>query len=80
MEKRLHPVWRIRDYGSGIDLCTFKKRYTCAGDIDGVLVVPRVMAYDVLVRAEETRENEKKTFGWVKGNSFRKSQKRGSYF
>jgi len=29
------------------------------GDIDGVIVVPRKMAYDVLVRAEAIRDNEK---------------------
>ena len=27
-------------------------------DIDGVIVVPRKMAYDVLVRAEQIRDNE----------------------
>jgi regulator of RNase E activity RraA len=29
------------------------------GDIDGVIVVPRKMAYDVLLRAEAIRDNEK---------------------
>ncbi len=29
------------------------------GDIDGVLVVPRDIAYDVLIRAEEIKANEK---------------------
>ena len=29
------------------------------GDIDGVLVVPRDVAYDVLIRAEEIKNNEK---------------------
>ena len=39
-------------------------------DVDGVLVVPRYIAYDVLLRAEEIRENEKKILGWVKeGNT-----------
>lgn len=28
------------------------------GDIDGVIVIPRAIAYDVLVRAEKIRENE----------------------
>ena len=32
-------------------------------DCDGVVCVPRDIAYDVLVRAEEIRENEKKIFG-----------------
>lgn len=35
------------------------------GDIDGVVVVPRDLAYEVLLRAEEIRANEKKIFGWV---------------
>ncbi|MEO9892400.1 RraA family protein [Aurantibacter sp.] len=51
------------------------------GDIDGVLVVPRDIAYAVLVRAEEIRENEKKIFGWVKeGQSIQDITKKGGYF
>ncbi len=51
------------------------------GDIDGVLVVPRDIAYDVLLRAEEIRENEKKIFGWVrKGDSIREITEKGGYF
>jgi len=51
------------------------------GDIDGVLVVPRTIAYEVLARAEEIRENEKKIFGWVaEGRSIHDITERGGYF
>jgi 4-hydroxy-4-methyl-2-oxoglutarate aldolase len=51
------------------------------GDIDGVLVVPRDIAYNVLVRAEEIKENEKLIFGWVnEGQSVREITDRGGYF
>lgn len=51
------------------------------GDIDGVVVVPRALAYDVLVRAEEIRANEKKIFGWVaEGQSVHQITAKGGYF
>lgn len=51
------------------------------GDIDGVLVVPRDIAYDVLLRAEEIKENEKKIFGWVKeGQTVQQITEKGGYF
>lgn len=51
------------------------------GDIDGVLVVPRDMAYDVLVRAEEIKANEKMIFGWVaEGQSIQEISGKGGYF
>lgn len=51
------------------------------GDIDGVLVVPRSIAYDVLLRAEEIKENEKKIFEWVhEGQSVHDITKKGGYF
>lgn len=51
------------------------------GDVDGVLVVPRDMAYDVLIRAEEIKENEKKIFGWVhEGQSIQEIADKGGYF
>lgn len=51
------------------------------GDVDGVLAVPRDLAYDVLVRAEEIKENEKKIFGWVKeGQSAKEITDKGGYF
>ena len=50
------------------------------GDIDGVLVVPRDIAYEVLLRAEEIKENEKKIFGWVKeGDSIQEITRKGGY-
>lgn len=51
------------------------------GDVDGVLVVPRELAYEVLLRAEEIRENEKKIFGWVdEGQSAKEITDKGGYF
>lgn len=51
------------------------------GDIDGVLVVPREIAFEVLIRAEEIKENEKKIFGWVKeGQSVHEITEKGGYF
>lgn len=51
------------------------------GDIDGVLVVPRNIACEVLLRAEEIRENEKKIFGWVKeGQTVQEITGKGGYF
>ena len=50
-------------------------------DIDGVLCVPRDIAYDVLVRAEEIRANEKKIFGWVaEGQTIHQITEKGGYF
>ena len=51
------------------------------GDIDGVVVVPHDIAYDVLVRAEEIRANEKKIFRWVaEGKTVREITEHGGYF
>ena len=51
------------------------------GDIDGVLCVPREIAWDVLVRAEEIRENEKKIFSWVhSGETIQQITEKGGYF
>lgn len=51
------------------------------GDIDGVLCIPRDKAYDILVRAEEIRENEKKIFGWVEsGKTATEITEKGGYF
>ncbi|MGK7394382.1 MAG: RraA family protein [Candidatus Cyclobacteriaceae bacterium M3_2C_046] len=51
------------------------------GDIDGVLVVPRDVAYDVLLRAEEIKRNEEKIFGWVReGQSIKDITDKGGYF
>jgi regulator of RNase E activity RraA len=60
---------------------TIKPGDIILGDIDGVLVVPREIAYDVLVRAEEIFENEKKIFNWVNaGESVQEITKKGGYF
>ncbi|MFW5656856.1 MAG: RraA family protein [Bacteroidota bacterium] len=60
---------------------TIKPGDVVLGDIDGVLVVPRGIAFDVLKRAEEIKENEKKIFGWVKeGQSIKQITDKGEYF
>ncbi len=51
------------------------------GDIDGVLVIPRQIAYQVLLRAEAIIENEKLIFGWVnEGQSIKEISGKGGYF
>ena len=51
------------------------------GDIDGVVVVPRAIAYEVLVRAEEILVNEKKIFSWVEaGETVEQITSKGGYF
>ncbi len=51
------------------------------GDIDGVVVVPRDITYEVLVRAEEIRANEIKSFGRVaEGQTVQQVTDKGGYF
>lgn len=51
------------------------------GDIDGVLCVPREIAYEVLVRAEEIENNENQIFKWVRsGESIQQITEKGGYF
>lgn len=51
------------------------------GDIDGVLVVPRDIAYKVLLRAEEIKANEERIFKWVdEGQSIQEITEKGGYF
>ena len=51
------------------------------GDIDGVVVIPRTIAYDVLLRAEAILENEKVIFSWVEaGDTVDQITKKGGYF
>ncbi len=51
------------------------------GDIDGVVVVPRDLAMDVLLRAEEMKSNEKKIFSWVaEGQTIHQISEKGGYF
>jgi regulator of RNase E activity RraA len=60
---------------------TIKPGDVILGDVDGVLVVPRDSAWDVLVRSEEIKANEKKIFGWVKdGDSVKEITNKGGYF
>ncbi len=60
---------------------TIKPGDVVLGDVDGVLVVPREVAYEVLLRAEEIRENEKKIFSWVReGESVQAIKEKGGYF
>jgi hypothetical protein len=60
---------------------TIKPGDVILGDIDGVLVVPRDIAYDVLIRAEEIKENEKKIFSWVhEGQTIQEIADKGGYF
>jgi regulator of RNase E activity RraA len=60
---------------------TIKPGDIILGDIDGVLVVPRGIAYNVLIRAEEILDNEKAIFGWVKeGQSIQDITQKGGYF
>ena len=60
---------------------TIKPGDVVVGDIDGVLIVPREIAYDVLLRAEEIKENERKIFGWVnEGQTVKEITEKGGYF
>ena len=50
------------------------------GDIDGVLCVPREIAYEVLIRAEEIEHNENQIFKWVRsGETIRQITEKGGY-
>ena len=51
------------------------------GDIDGVVVVPRKLAVEVLLRAESMLEIEKRIFGWVaEGQTIDEITGQGGYF
>lgn len=51
------------------------------GDIDGVICVPRDLAFEVLIRAEEIKANEKKIFSWVAaGETVNQISAKGGYF
>lgn len=64
-----------------IDDVTIRPGDIVLGDIDGVLIVPRDIAYDVLIRAEEIKENEKKIYSWVHaGESIQEITEKGGYF
>lgn len=60
---------------------TIKPGDIVRGDIDGVLVVPRDLAFTVLTRAEEIIANEKMIFNWVhEGQSIQAITEKGGYF
>jgi hypothetical protein len=51
------------------------------GDADGAVAVPRNIAVEVLLRAEEIIANEKKIFSWVsEGQSIEEITAKGGYF
>ena len=51
------------------------------GDIDGVLCIPREIAYDVLLRAEGIERNEVDIFAWVRqGDTIAQIIDKGGYF
>ena len=51
------------------------------GDIDGVIVVPRALAYEVLLRAEEIKESETYIKRWIlEGMPAKEIVKKGGYF
>ncbi len=51
------------------------------GDIDGVLCIPREIAYDVLLRAEGIERNEIDIFSWVRqGDTISEIIEKGGYF
>ncbi|MDA3797706.1 MAG: RraA family protein [Kiritimatiellae bacterium] len=51
------------------------------GDIDGVLCIPREIAYDVLIRAEEIEKTEVEIFDWVNsGDTIQEIVEKGGYF
>jgi regulator of RNase E activity RraA len=50
-------------------------------DIDGVVIVPRNIACEVLLRSEEIKRNEVKIFSWVAaGKTIQEITKDGGYF
>ena len=51
------------------------------GDIDGIVVVPREIAYDILIRAEQFLVNENEIFDWVhQGDTIQDITAKGGYF
>ena len=51
------------------------------GDIDGVLCIPREIAYEVLLRAEGIEKNELDIFAWVhQGDTISEIIDKGGYF
>ena len=51
------------------------------GDIDGVIVIPRALAYEILLRGEEIKNSESTLKHWVReGMTPNEIVKRGGYF
>ncbi len=51
------------------------------GDIDGVICVPREIAYEVLLRAEAIERQEEDIFTWVRsGETIEEITRKGGYF
>ena len=51
------------------------------GDIDGVICIPREIAYEVLLRAEGIERNEVDIFSWVRqGDTISEIIDKGGYF
>ena len=51
------------------------------GEIDGVICIPREIAYDVLLRAEGIERNEVDIFSWVRqGDTISEIIDKGGYF
>jgi regulator of RNase E activity RraA len=51
------------------------------GDIDGVICIPREIAYEVLLRAEGIEKNEVDIFSWVRqGDTISEIIDKGGYF
>lgn len=60
---------------------TIKPGDVIFSDLDGVVCIPRDLACDVLLRAEEIIGNEKKIFGWVaEGQTIHEITDKGGYF
>src|SRR5690606_11801636 len=73
----------ISHYQIGLEIgdAVVKPGDVMLGDVDGVLIIPRDIAYDVLVRAEEIKENEKTIFSWVsEGQSAKDITGKGGYY
>ena len=51
------------------------------GDIDGVICIPREIAYEVLLRAEGIERTEVDIFSWVRqGDTISEIIDKGGYF
>jgi 4-hydroxy-4-methyl-2-oxoglutarate aldolase len=74
---------QITDYQVPIKIgnVSIKPGDVIVADIDGVLSVPRDLAYKVLLRAEEITNNEKHIFCWVsEGVPIKEITQMGGYF